>query len=144
MTKTLIFGAIVSTLFISSCKQEGCTDATATNYESAAEENNGSCIYEAKVQFWYDDMVSQGFTGAGVETLIFYFEGSLVGSAPVDTPYAEAPDCDSGNPAQFMIELGKNKAKIGTYVVKDQDNNELWSEQVNIFATECTTIQLGM
>ncbi|WP_107037287.1 hypothetical protein [Brumimicrobium mesophilum] len=32
-------------LTISSCKKEGCTDATATNYSSDAEKDDGSCVY---------------------------------------------------------------------------------------------------
>ena len=30
---------------LNSCKKEGCTDSTATNFDSKAKKNNGTCIY---------------------------------------------------------------------------------------------------
>ena len=33
------------TICISSCSQQGCTDPSADNYDSSAEEDDGSCIY---------------------------------------------------------------------------------------------------
>jgi len=38
---------LVSMTFIMSCsKKEGCTDATATNYDAEAEEDDGSCVHD--------------------------------------------------------------------------------------------------
>ena len=37
-------GALVSISF-NSCKKKGCTDETATNYESDAKKDDGSCVY---------------------------------------------------------------------------------------------------
>ncbi|MEJ6616598.1 MAG: hypothetical protein QNL61_06755 [Crocinitomicaceae bacterium] len=44
------FGALVMvaslTLGTVSCKKDGCTDETATNYDSKAKKDDGSCVYE--------------------------------------------------------------------------------------------------
>ena len=43
--KHLIFPLLI-VLLVSSCKkQEGCTDATASNYDVSAERDDGSCTY---------------------------------------------------------------------------------------------------
>lgn len=43
-TYLLILSAFLTTLY--SCKQKGCTDSNATNYDSKAKKDDGSCILE--------------------------------------------------------------------------------------------------
>ncbi|MDC0204281.1 hypothetical protein OAJ65_00635 [Flavobacteriales bacterium] len=45
MKKLLYLFLVVSFIFTACKKEEGCTDAIATNYNADAEENDGSCIY---------------------------------------------------------------------------------------------------
>ena len=45
MKKLLYLFLAVSFIFTACKKEEGCTDAIATNYNADAEENDGSCIY---------------------------------------------------------------------------------------------------
>jgi len=42
---TLLMGAAIALTTVS-CKKEGCTDATATNYSEKAKKDDGSCVYE--------------------------------------------------------------------------------------------------
>lgn len=42
---TLLLGAAIALTAVS-CKKEGCTDATATNYNEKAKKDDGSCVYE--------------------------------------------------------------------------------------------------
>lgn len=48
MRKTMMFIAVLGLAF-TACKKEGCTDATATNYDEKADENDGSCMYSTPV-----------------------------------------------------------------------------------------------
>lgn len=45
----LLVGSVVL-LGTSSCKKEGCTDSTATNYSKKAKKDDGSCVYEPKAE----------------------------------------------------------------------------------------------
>ena len=50
MKKSLLFGSIllIAAFVLNSCeKKEGCTDPSATNYDSGAEKDDGSCEYPA-------------------------------------------------------------------------------------------------
>ena len=46
LTTKLMLALLMSVFVISACKKEGCTDATATNYNSEAEKDDGSCVYK--------------------------------------------------------------------------------------------------
>lgn len=37
----------IGSLMLSSCKKEGCTDSNASNYNSEAKKDDGSCVYPA-------------------------------------------------------------------------------------------------
>lgn len=45
---------ILVVLLTSSCKKEGCTDDLATNFDTKAKKDDGSCEFEGKVMFWTD------------------------------------------------------------------------------------------
>ena len=50
----LIFALLISGISFQSCKKEGCTDETATNYDSEAEKDDDSCEYEEVPEFTFD------------------------------------------------------------------------------------------
>ena len=39
---------VLMSISVFSCKKEGCTDSTATNYNSKAKKDNGTCLYPTK------------------------------------------------------------------------------------------------
>jgi len=39
---------VLMSITVLSCKKEGCTDSTATNYNSKAKKDNGTCLYPTK------------------------------------------------------------------------------------------------
>jgi len=130
----------------SSCKKEhkikGCTDKDSKNYDPAAQVNDGSCLYEGAVVFWYDATASAGLLADSAISLTFYLNGEIVGSSATSVYWAAAPDCGQNGSITVMEDLGSVKTLSYTLSVKDQTGFEYWNAAVNVDANTCIQFQL--
>ncbi len=130
----------------SSCKKEhkikGCTDKDSKNYDPSAQVDDGSCLYEGAVVFWYDAAASAGLIADSAISLTFYLDGEIVGSAATSVYWAAAPDCGQNGSITAVEELGSDKSLSYTLSVKDQTGWEYWNTDVTVDANTCTQFQL--
>lgn len=132
-----------ATVFTTSCsKEQGCTDPDSVNYSSTAEEDDGSCRYEGKVVFWYNETAANGLTGDGAVSLTYYVDGQVVGSSSASTYWTGAPDCGQDASVTVTKDLGSVKTQSYSYSVKDQTDFEYWSGTINFNANTCTALEL--
>lgn len=47
MKKIILFSIISSSLVFTNCKKKGCTDSSATNYDSEAKKDDNSCLFDS-------------------------------------------------------------------------------------------------
>jgi hypothetical protein len=69
---------------IYSCKREGCTDSSSKNHSSKAKKDDGTCEFESRTSFWFNQNVSNFLTNYGVTTLHVYIDDISVGE--IDIP----------------------------------------------------------
>jgi hypothetical protein len=129
-----------------SCKKDnkikGCTDKDSKSYDPAAQEDNGSCLYEGEVVFWYDQAASAGLIADGAISLTFYINGEVIGSSAASVYWTAAPVCGDNGSITITEDLGKVKTHAYALSVKDQSGKEDWSATVNVDASTCLQFQL--
>ena len=141
------FVIIVAILIISSCKKDkvkGCMDSVATNYNSKATEDDGSCKYQGSLVFWNNMALQDTLTAHGSDTLIYYINNVKVGTSIVaSSGRSGAPSCGQSGVFTLTEQLGSVKSQTYQYSVNDNSGYFTWSGTVTITATpSCTPFQI--
>ncbi len=126
----------------SSCQKEGCTDKPAANYDQKAKTDDGTCVYEADLVFWFDSDTKTILTSSGVTSLHYYLDETLIGNFGAATDFSAAPPCDDGTAFRKSIAYDVHASKSLTYRVEDQNGNEHFSGTVTAVAKSCVPVQL--
>ncbi|MDB4533548.1 hypothetical protein N9242_01655 [Vicingaceae bacterium] len=131
----LLFAITISVFAITttSCsKEEGCTDSTALNYQSDADEDDGSCNYNGDVSFWQ-------YNGDGLASTSVTIAGETK-SITVDMTSTSGPSSctsSSGN-ANFTLPSGTH-----SYTASESGGaNTTWSGSITINPNGCTKWRL--
>ncbi len=142
MKKLLFLLAIPMALSVTSCKKAGCTDVFATNYNSKAKTNDGTCTYQEKLIFWQDATEAGSWSSLGITGLKFYVDNQYIGSCVASEYMVNGqPTCSGTGQASTSINLGLSKSKVVTVELKDQNDNSLGTDNVTITAGSCSTYQ---
>ena len=149
MTKTSTFAIIITLLFaiiITSCKKEkvkGCTISSATNYDSSAEENDGSCQFEGKQVFWYGLATSDSLWNiVGATSLTYRVDGSVIAVISASVYFNTPPTCGTPGTASITKNLGSSQTGSASYTVVDNFGTTIWSGTLNFNGNTCNATEL--
>ena len=135
--------------FTTSCsKKKGCTDSTSTNYDADAKDDDGSCTYNGKVVFWYNEATADSLVSNGITSLTYYVNEKVIKTVDVIPNGYEtsSPGCDDTDAFSVIVteDLGDLKIATFSYNIKDQDGDDVFGG-INGFvvtANSCNSIQL--
>ena len=133
---------LLTVVLLISCKKEGCTNSTATNYSAAAKVDDESCVYESNLVFWFDDNTQTILSSSGVTSLSYYLDGSFIGTFNASTGFDSAPECGDATAFSKAIAYDLSPTKTLSYRVEDQDENEHFSGSVTAIGDACVPVQL--
>lgn len=125
--KQILMCAVIATALTTSCKKEGCTDPAADNYNSAANDNDGSCEYTGQVSFWMN-------TGDN------YVDVTVAGiTSTITTNYGSNPGCGQNGCANFTLPSGNyNYSAIEDAIFFPTS----WGGTLTVPKNDCLTLQL--
>jgi hypothetical protein len=133
-------------LIVLSCTKDkisGCTDPDSINYNSLAEVEDNSCLYEGSIVFWFGQSISAFLQQDQALSLTYYVNGSIVGSSATNVYWTSAPNCNQAGSVTYKHTLGKNKTATLSFSIKDQTNWEYWSGTVSFEANKCLQYELS-
>lgn len=137
---------ILIVLAFSACKKEkikGCKVSYATNYKATAEEDDGSCTYEAKVIFWQNQTNAASWSSYGVTALNFYVDGQFIGSCSANTYFNSAPTCSGNGQSSTTKSLGLSNSKSFSFSIKDQNGLEWYNGNITLEGNKCLVKQFN-
>ncbi|WP_306643985.1 hypothetical protein [Sanyastnella coralliicola] len=137
-----IYIVLVVVLALASCKQEGCRDMDAVNFDPAVDEDDGSCLFEGKVVFWYDEDVTFPLLADGAEVLTFYVDDAVIGTHIASEFWESAPGCGEEGSLSMTKYLGDEPYATCLYEVIDQDGFIRWTGEFGFSKGECVSFEL--
>ena len=121
---TVLFIAIT----ISSCtKKQGCIDSAATNYDANAEEDNGSCTYDAGAAIWWNQDFADAADSASVTKVEVNIDGVLLQGMNIqDGVYASAPPCSQSGVILVSRQITSDGKTVSASVTAyDANDNQI-------------------
>lgn len=151
MKKSILIITVISVISLLSCSKDkikGCTDAKATNFDSLAEEDDGSCQYTGRVTFYTTKC--DAVNGSG-EKITIYVGGGYFWDISNCFPVAGCSDacsCSAGVssfPGGVSSYYSNSYQKFGTYnyTAYDIDSTNTWSGSYTINSTNGVCIGLN-
>jgi hypothetical protein len=136
MKKLIAFALLISITSLISCKKEkikGCTTSYATNYNSTAEDDDGSCQYEGSMVFWQKT--------PQLGSIDIYLDGVFTGNSNV--AFSSAPACGNGAALTVKKNIGYNKSKSYKLTASVDGGSIFDAGTVTFEANTCTSLQLN-
>lgn len=143
-TKNILLTAIALLgLAVTSCKKEkvkGCTTSSATNFNSSAQEDDGSCAYNGKATFWIDSNSVENFLVQGIDKIKIHVSTSVAGTYDFGTPIPlSAPSsCGESGYVSISLDMGGDKITNGAVYTINNGSND------TIISASTTTLEAGV
>ncbi len=139
MKKIGLIVLIFTSLGFVACKKEGCISPTASNYDSKAKTDDGSCQYTGSIATAISTNTKDGLLSSGIDTIEVFIDGENIGFIDITVYDPEAINtCGALNVGSKELSWTGHSAKRHEVIFKDEDTElPVSSTFVNVFADMC-------
>jgi hypothetical protein len=123
-----------------SCKRKGCTYDSATNFSKKAKLDDGSCEFESRVSFWFNQNTSNYLMGSGVTTLHIYVSDVAVGEIAV-SDWSVGADCGGLN-LTVPNKYPEFENQVIKYEARSQSGTLYFSGTFSAIPNSCQSVEL--
>ncbi len=141
--------AVLIVLTLNSCaKKKGCTDTSAVNFNSSAEQDDGSCTYNGKLVFWWNKPLADSCAAKSVTNVKVYVDNVFQGTLAVSSQYwPSSPGCGANSTVTISRDLGKNKTQninvAYTLTIGGVESAQFGTETIVLTANTCESYELN-
>jgi hypothetical protein len=137
---TLFLSTIIA---LSSCSEQyGCTDPNSSRFNPDADSDDGSCIYQGDVVFWFDSLTTDSLIKDRISVLSYYLDSTFLGTTPVTQSYLSQPECNTPGTIFTKKDLGYLPSASYEYRVIADNDSIYWSGDIVVSGKSCTGIEL--
>ena len=145
---SLLLFVSLSFFIISSCEKEieGCTNLDATNYESEATTDDGSCTYTADVVFWFNQSTMNHLNTTGANSVQLFVGTGLTFTwfLPMTSYQTVAPECGSNSASSVTLtySLITDEMQLFDYSLETDGGTILMGAIFSASPNNCSKVEL--
>ena len=153
MKKMLYAFLLISPLlFITSCEKEeeeeevyGCTNTDAINFNTYATLDNGTCEFQRKISFYFNQEASNLFYGNGYSYLRVYVNNVYEGLLYTNFYFNSSPTCGLNTDGILTVTLpiSYEAYEAVSYKLETFDGQTAYNPNTILLYGDCKLVQLG-
>lgn len=123
--------------------KEGCTDASSLSYDASAIVDNGTCKYGADLSVWWNQTTAKELRDLNITELKVYMNEKYIGKVKTTMYWTSKSKCSAAEYIDGLVgffELNDGQVKTVNFVAKDQNDNVVYSDSINI-TKGCNTVE---
>lgn len=141
-TLSITFIALLTVFTISSCKKSGCTNELATNFDSEATADDGTCQYGSNIVFWCLPAVSDSLRNLGHTQLKFDIDNEIVDSIVTEFFFSSVGECNASGTKTISREFFGDTKQHYHYRVRGNNGQVIYEDFIQIKAKDCFDVRL--
>lgn len=137
----LFLSLALGALLFSSCKKEGCTDSSATNFSAEANKDDGTCNFRSTFVVWFNAATATNCVSQSIPSIELFIDGKSHGSTTMVNSSVTEPICNTEEGIRTEIDMNESSKSVSYQIKKTGSSQVLKSGTVSLSAIGCKKVE---